>query len=141
MILRGGMLSVTHTLYISLWLSVYSLILIPHNAWGAEGAARTVLENRCSGCHAPRESDGKFDAIEFQRKTPEGWEMTISRMVLTHNVELQPGEARTVVKYLSDHYGLAPAEVKPFQPILARDHTVTSQDVPEALTGGCIQCH
>lgn len=141
MVLRGEVLSVAHILYISAWLSVCSFLLIPHNAWSAEDAARTILENRCSGCHAPLEFDGKFDAIEFQRKTPEGWEMTISRMVLTHNVELQAGEARTLVKYLSDHYGLAPAEVKPFQPILARDHTVTSQEVPEPLQGGCIQCH
>ncbi len=141
MVLRGETRNVAYTLYISVWLSLSSLILIPHNAWSAGDAVRTVLENRCSGCHAPHESDAKFDAIEFQRKTPEGWEMTISRMVLTHNVELQPGEARTLVKYLSDQYGLAPAEVAPFQPILARDHTVTTQQVPEALQGGCIQCH
>ena len=141
MVLRGGPWSVTHILPVAVWLFVCSLILIPQSSWSAEETARTILENRCSGCHAPHESDGKFDAIEFQRKTPEGWEMTISRMVLTHNVELQPGEARTLVKYLSDHYGLAPAEVEPFQTILARDHTVTSQEVPEALKGGCIQCH
>ena len=127
----------------TIWLLVLlSLgLLSPKLTWGEQDAARTILENRCSGCHAPRESDGKFEAIEFQRKTPEGWEMTISRMVLTHQVELQPGEARTLVKYLSDRYGLAPAEVEPFQAILARDHTVTSQDVPEALQAGCVQCH
>lgn len=116
-------------------------LLDPKFVWSEQEAARTILENRCSGCHAPRASDGKFEAIEFQRKTPEGWEMTIARMVLTHQVELQPGEARTLVKYLGDHYGLAPAEVEPFQAILARDHTVTSQEVPEALKAGCIQCH
>ena len=117
------------------------LLLVPLRAWGQPDPVRTILEDRCSGCHAPRESDGKLDAIEFQRKTPEGWEMTISRMVLTHQVELQPGEARRLVKYLSDQYGLAPAEVAPFQPLLVRDHTVTSQDVPEALRAGCVQCH
>ena len=117
------------------------LLLVPLRAWGQADPVRTILEDRCSGCHAPRESDGKLDAVEFQRKTPEGWEMTISRMVLTHQVELQPGEARRLVKYLSDQYGLAPAEVAPFQPLLVRDHTVTSQDVPEALRAGCVQCH
>ena len=141
MVLRGESLSVTHILSLAVWLSLCSFILVPSNAWSAEDAARTILDNRCSGCHVPHESDGKFDAIESQRKTPEGWGMTISRMVLTHNVELQPGEARTLVKYLSDQYGLAPAEVAPFQPILVRDHTVTTQQVPEALQGGCIQCH
>ncbi len=126
---------------IPLLITMCCLLLAPLQAWGQADAARTILEDRCSGCHVPRQSDGKFDAIEFQRKTPEGWEMTISRMVLTHQVELQAGEARTLVKYLSDLYGLAPAEVAPFQPILARDHTVTSQDVPAALQAGCVQCH
>jgi quinohemoprotein amine dehydrogenase len=128
-------------LLIAIPVSVCCLLLAPLRAWSEADAVRTILEDRCSGCHAPRQSDGKFDAIEFQRKTPEGWEMTISRMVLTHRVELQAGEARSLVKYLSDLYGLAPTEVAPFQPILARDHTVTSQDVPEALQAGCVQCH
>ena len=107
----------------------------------AELAARTILDTRCSGCHAPQEQGGKFDGIESQRKTPEGWSMTLSRMARTHGVELQAGEARTLVKYLSDHYGLAPAEVEPYRFILEQRNTRTTQEVPEALQAGCVQCH
>lgn len=103
--------------------------------------AREILDVRCSGCHAPEEEGGKLDAIEAQRKSPEGWSMTLSRMVRTHGATLQAGEARTLVKYLSDEYGLAPAEVGPFRFILEQRNTRTTQDVPEPLQHGCIQCH
>ncbi len=104
-------------------------------------SAREVLETRCSGCHAPHEEGGALDAIEAQRKSPEGWSMTLSRMVRTHGVELQAGEARRLVKYLSDHYGLAPKEVEPYRFILEQRNTRTTQDVPKPLQAGCIQCH
>ncbi len=107
----------------------------------ATPSAREVLVIRCLVCHAPREEDGKLDAIEAQRKSPEGWSMTLSRMVRTHGVELQDGDARILVKYLSDHYGLAPKEVEPYRFILEQRNTRTTQDVPKPLQSGCIQCH
>ena len=104
-------------------------------------SAREVLVIRCLLCHAPKEEDGKLDAIEAQRKSPEGWSMTLSRMVRTHGVKLQDGDARILVKYLSDHYGLAPKEVDPYRFILEQRNTRTTQDVPKPLQAGCIQCH
>ncbi len=106
----------------------------------ATPSARETLVVRCIVCHAPQE-DGKLDAIESQRKSPEGWSMTLSRMVRTHGVELQDGDARVLVKYLSDHYGLAPKEVGPYRFILEQRNTRTTQDVPKPLQAGCIQCH
>ena len=67
--------------------------------------------------------------------------MTLSRMVRTHGVELRDGDARILVKYLSDHYGLAPKEVEPYRFILEQRNTRTTQDVPKPLQSGCIQCH
>ena len=107
----------------------------------ATPSARETLVVRCIRCHAPQEGDGKLDAIEAQRKSPEGWSMTLSRMVRTHGVELQDGDARILVKYLSDHYGLAPKEVEPYRFILEQRNTRTTQDVPKPLQAGCIQCH
>ncbi|HEV8714122.1 MAG TPA: quinohemoprotein amine dehydrogenase subunit alpha [Candidatus Binatia bacterium] len=110
-------------------------------AWGAQASGAQVLENRCSGCHPPQE-DGKLDAVEFQRKTPEGWEMTLDRMVRTHGASLQPGEGALLVKYLSDRYGLAPSEVEPFQYILERrNRTATQPEIPKVVQGSCVQCH
>lgn len=125
----------------SLSLLLLGLFAGTTTSWGEQDPGRVVLENRCSGCHAPREEDGKLDAIEFQRKTPEGWEMTIDRMRRVHEVQLQPGEARTLVKYLSDHYGLAPSEVAPFRYALERRNNTVEQEVPQALQEACVQCH
>src|SRR5262245_41691886 len=102
-------------------------------SWGEQDAGRTILENRCSGCHPPRETDRKLDPIEFERKTPEGWEMTIDRMRRVHGTQFQPNEARALVKYLSDQYGLAPSEVEPFRYALEKRNGTEEQDVPKAL--------
>jgi quinohemoprotein amine dehydrogenase len=51
--------------------------------------------------------------ISYERKTPEGWEMTVRRMVALNNVKLTPEAARAIVRYLSDNQGLAPAELRP----------------------------
>ena len=66
----------------------------------------------CSGCHV-RDTAGYLQRISFERKTPEGWEMSVRRMVALNKVKLEPAAARTIVRYLSDHQGLAPAEVRP----------------------------
>jgi Quinohemoprotein amine dehydrogenase A, alpha subunit, haem binding len=66
----------------------------------------------CSGCHV-RDSAGALARISYERKTPEGWEMSVRRMVALNNVKLDPAAARTIVRYLSDNQGLAPAELRP----------------------------
>ena len=71
-------------------------------AWSQEMTGPALLETRCSGCHPPHEEGGKLDAIEHQRKPPEAWEMTIYRMLRTHGANLEAGEARILIKYLSD---------------------------------------
>ena len=120
---------------------LFPLFFGEREGWGQEGAGPTLLENRCSGCHTPHETDGKLDSIEFERKTPEGWEMTLTRMVRLQGVQLQAGEARTLVKYLSDRYGLAPAEVEPFRYALEKRNNTVEQDIPKAVQGTCVQCH
>jgi quinohemoprotein amine dehydrogenase len=111
------------------------------NTWGEEASGKAVLERQCSGCHAPKEEGGKLDTVEFQRKTPEGWEMTIDRMRRVHGAQLQPNDMRVLVKYLSDQYGLAPAEVEPFRYALEKRNSTVEQEVPQALKGACVQCH
>ncbi|MDP9145828.1 MAG: quinohemoprotein amine dehydrogenase subunit alpha [Actinomycetota bacterium] len=66
----------------------------------------------CGACHT-RDSTGRMSRLSFLRKTPEGWETSIRRMVTLNNVQLDPETARQVLRYLSNHQGLAPAEVLP----------------------------
>ncbi len=118
-----------------------SLVCWAPQTWGEQAPGAKLLGDRCSGCHAPQK-DGKLDAIEFQRKTPEGWEMTLDRMIRTHGAKLQPGEGALLVKYLSDRYGLAPSEVEPFQYVLEkRNNTAAQPEIPKVIQGSCVQCH
>ena len=71
----------------------------------------TVIAS-CGACHTP-DSTGRMSRLSFMRKTPEGWETSIRRMVTLNNVQLQPETARQVLRYLANHQGLAPAEVEP----------------------------
>ena len=97
----------------------------------------------CTACHIPK--DGKLDSIESVRMTPEGWRMTLSRMVRNHGLALKEDEARKILKYLSDNNGLAPSEITPFEYALEeRNSTLETHDkagVPPNVIGACVQCH
>jgi quinohemoprotein amine dehydrogenase len=87
-------------------------------AGGAAGPQRDtttgfVIRDRatitsCGECHL-RDSAGYMQRISYERKTPEGWEMSVRRMVSLNNLALDPATARTIVRYLSDQQGLAPS--------------------------------
>jgi quinohemoprotein amine dehydrogenase len=87
----------------------------PPSAQPAEAGipiADKTVQAACSPCHRPDEH-GVMSRISFRRNTPEGWEGTIRRMVALNGVKLEPATAREIVRYLSNHLGLAPEEVKP----------------------------
>ena len=71
-----------------------------------------VVQKACSACHALDDKQ-QMSRISFQRNTPEGWQENIRRMAALNGLKIDPGTAREVVKYLSDHLGLAPEEAKP----------------------------
>lgn len=121
-----------------LLLIVISLLFTVRHA-DAQTTSSDLFTN-CVGCHTPK--DGALDVVTAQRKTPEGWEMTLMRMVRTHGAQLQPDEVRLLVKYLSDRYGLAPSEVEPFRYMLEKRNTkVVQHDVPNFMQASCMQCH
>ena len=68
--------------------------------------------SNCVRCHAMDDA-GRMTRISYERKTPEGWQQTIRRMVLLNDVELEPEVARDIVRYLADEHGLAPEEARP----------------------------
>ncbi|HUG37928.1 MAG TPA: quinohemoprotein amine dehydrogenase subunit alpha [Candidatus Limnocylindrales bacterium] len=97
----------------------------------------------CSSCHV-QDEDGRLSRISWLRKTPEGWQTSLQRMMALHDVELTPDAARRIVRYLANEQGLAPEELRPglFEVERRRwstlDHQYTeNEDVEEA----CITCH
>src|ERR1700730_17165273 len=97
----------------------------------------------CTACHIPK--DGKLDSIASVRMTPEGWRMTLSRMVRNHGLALKEDEARKILKYLSDNNGLAPSEITPFEYALEESNsTLETHDtsgLPPNVIGAGVQCH
>lgn len=104
-----------------------------------------VVEANCASCHAPAD-DGQLSRISEQRKTPEGWDMTIARMIVAHGLEISPEDRRVAVKYLADNYGLAPEEAAGFRYALERRPQIVETDllegdVDERLFVMCGRCH
>jgi quinohemoprotein amine dehydrogenase len=109
----------------------------------ASGAARAadgeaILNARCGACHT--EEEGGLSRIRGQRKTPEGWLMTIVRMGIMHGVEVPADEQRALVKYLADTQGLAPSEAAPYRYMLERE-PAHIEDFPPEYFYMCARCH
>lgn len=83
----------------------------PSAPQGIPVASDLVVE-RCAACHT-RDSTGRMSRISYLRKTPEGWQMSIRRMVVLNDVQLEPADAREIVRYLATRHGLAPEELEP----------------------------
>lgn len=96
--------------------------------------------DRCSRCHEVDEA-GRMSRISYLRKTPEGWQTSIRRMMALHGARLNQADAREIVRYLSDEQGLAPEEMEPGQFEVERrflDHDWEGESDVEYT---CIQCH
>ncbi|MBL8230555.1 MAG: quinohemoprotein amine dehydrogenase subunit alpha, partial [Bryobacterales bacterium] len=99
-----------------------------------------VVKNSCGGCHKT-DDKGRMSRISYRRTTPEGWEHTVRRMVSLNSVKLTPEVARTVVRYLADHHGLAPEEARAgaFEVEKRLIEYKYAADVDTEQT--CIKCH
>jgi quinohemoprotein amine dehydrogenase len=101
---------------------------------------RELMMTRCAGCHVLG-SDKSFARISEQRKSPEGWFMSIVRMERAGRVVLAEDERRAIVKYLADDYGLAPKETQLYRKDLEkRPNTLDPISDPDLQTM-CARCH
>lgn len=103
-------------------LAAISLALLLAAAGRAQSPEEQLLRATCSGCHQP-DVQGRLSRIAFQRKTPEGWAMTIQRMEDLHGIRVSSQDLplgdrdakRALVKHLADAQGLAPEETAGFR--------------------------
>lgn len=119
-------------------------LLLQHGTGMAEEAAesaRKILATQCAACHRAEGSDS-YSRISHQRKTPEGWLMTIARMQVVHGLTITDDERRMLVKYLADEQGMAPSETADYRYGLERRSNAQEpmQGEPE-LGEMCIRCH
>jgi quinohemoprotein amine dehydrogenase len=130
---------------LSCWIAAGTLACgtpaVPQLALGGSAQPGLVaVRTNCSGCH--RESaPGHFDRISEQRKSPEGWAMTIFRMGQLHGLELTSQAQATIIQYLSDVQGLAPEETLAGRFALERRPNMQDLKLPDDLHGMCGHCH
>src|SRR5262249_15171439 len=99
-----------------------------------------LVKSRCGSCHRS-DDKGRMSRISFRRATAENWERTIKRMVTLNHVTLTPEDARNILKYLTDHQGLAPEELRPIAfegEHRLVEYSYTLDEPPSTL---CSSCH
>ena len=99
-----------------------------------------LIVRRCQRCHE-RDDQGRMSRISYERKTPEGWQTSVRRMVALNDVSLDPDEAREVVRYLANRQGLAPEELEPGRFEVERRLIEHVYEADRDVENTCIQCH
>lgn len=119
-------------------MALASLLIAPVIA--AEPEGKEILRTYCVACHSEEGAGTAFSRISAQRKTPEGWHMTLNRMEHLRSVNLPLAEKRALIKHLADTQGLAPAEAAPYRYLLEQDTNIV-EVIPEPYVEMCARCH
>ena len=99
-----------------------------------------LVRSRCGSCHKVDDTM-RMTRISYRRASPENWEKTIKRMVSLNNVRLDPADARNILKYLADHNGLAPEDVRPIAFEAERRPVEYKYTADKDTSDVCSSCH
>ncbi|HKT97202.1 MAG TPA: quinohemoprotein amine dehydrogenase subunit alpha [Paraburkholderia sp.] len=102
--------------------------------------ALTIISHTCAACHTA-ESKDSWSRISHQRKTPEGWLMTIARMQTMHGLVISDEDRQILVKYLADRQGLAPSETADARYALEQRLNTQETIGTEEFKQMCARCH
>lgn len=120
-------------------LALMGTMLTPAASWATDG--ETLIQEKCLLCHTNTGNpEAPYSRISQQRKTPEGWHMTLNRMQRMNGLVISSDEVQAVIKYLSDTQGLAPSETAPFRYVLEQKPNVV-EEVDPAYVEMCARCH
>jgi quinohemoprotein amine dehydrogenase len=99
-----------------------------------------LITKYCIGCH-PTDASGLMTRISYQRKSPEGWELTLKRMLRHHHLQTTPAEAKEILAFLSNELGLTRGEARrglfESERRVHWSETGTDQELKESCAG----CH
>ena len=128
-------------------LGAWQAIAAPEAPAVKVSSPQEIIAASCSGCHA-RDGADRWSRISDQRKTPEGWQMTLVRMQIAHKAQLvdpaggdSNAALRRLVKYFADTQGLAPSESAPHRFILEQELNTIEQHESEQFRTMCARCH
>lgn len=99
-----------------------------------------IVATVCGACHAKNEN-GEYSRIDTSRRTPEGWEMNLVRMMRNYGVQLDDDEFVAVLRHLSDTRGLSIEETDGFRYILENEPVANDHGPDQLMTDTCGRCH
>lgn len=106
------------------------------------GDAEAIIQSKCVACHTQENAKPlQMSRMSHQRKTPEGWLMTIARMQMMHGLEVTDDERRTLVKYFADKQGLAPEETAGSRYAMERRLNTMESFESTNFEEMCSRCH
>ncbi len=95
---------------------------------------------KCGSCHKA-DDQKRMTRISWRRASPENWERTVKRMVALNHAAIDAADARAIVKYLSDHNGLAPEEVRPIAFEMEHRTIDFNPEMDKEVENTCSSCH
>lgn len=120
------------------------LTLVPASAFAQADAGIPIeselVKSKCGGCHKP-DANNRMTRISWRRASPENWERTVERMISLNHAAVNATDARAIVKYLSDHNGLAPEEARPIAFEFERRLIDFTYDGDKDVATLCSGCH
>jgi quinohemoprotein amine dehydrogenase len=114
--------------------------MVPRLSEAELAAGHDLIAANCGACHTEG-AGGRFSRISYQRKTPEGWDMTIVRMINFHGLSISADDRRSIVKYLANQQGLAPSETAAYRYALERKPDVQELGHDVDTMHMCARCH
>jgi quinohemoprotein amine dehydrogenase len=99
-----------------------------------------LVQKACGPCHTTDDKQ-QISRLSFQRNTPEGWQDSLKRMIALNGLQIDPQTAREVVKYLSNHMGLAPEEARAGAFEVERRTGDFKYAANSDAEGVCTRCH
>lgn len=122
--------------------AVLAGFMLPITSSQAASDAESIIRSKCLACHTEEKADdAQFSRMSHQRKTPEGWLMTIARMQLMHGLKISNEERSTLVKYFADKQGLAPEETAGARYAMERRLNTMESFESSNFTDMCARCH
>ncbi len=104
----------------------------------------SLVRQHCGACHKP-DAEGRLEVIEETRKSPEEWKNVIIRMTRLNSAVLDDAKFYPVVKELSAHLGLTPAEMAKVAYYNSDENSqyreIPGTDLEKRIFAACVRCH
>ncbi len=126
----------TRTTLVTLLTTAIAMLAAP----GLAATGEEIVANVCGACHL-KDDKGQFSRIDSSRRTPEGWEMNVVRMMRNYGVQLGDDDFAAVVRHLADTRGLSVAETDGFRYILEQEPVAVDGGPDDLMSQTCGRCH